>query len=178
MLIEEKLVPQRAGTWGHLSIIKHQIITLHDPGNDQSIDQVDLWIRSGRSSGAYNEIISGEAVRILIPENYRAVHGAFFGGVEWNKEFWPEIAARGMQNRYSYGICIIRPLQGQTWNTLVQRLATHCFKWNLDPFKHVVCHYHIDPGKTDPIHFYNNPPELDRLRLQVAKEMGINECVS
>jgi len=169
MTIETALVPKRAGTWGHLEIIKHEIITLHDPGNEQTLGEVDWWIRSGRSSGCYNEIISEDTIRILVPENFRAVHGAYMGGVSWNEEYWPEVAKRGMQNRYSYGVSCIRPLLGKTWETLAQRLAHLCTKWNLDPYRSVVCHYHIDPGKTDPIHFYQNPSELDRLRLQIDR---------
>jgi N-acetylmuramoyl-L-alanine amidase CwlA len=139
-------------------------LVLHDPGNEQTAQQVLEWFNNpdNKRMGSYHDIIEGRRVFGLIPYNELAYHAGTF---EYCPH-WPEIGQSGMQNHFSLGICLIR---GQfEVQTVVSHLTKLCQEFHLNPHKDILCHYHIDSNKKDPQIFYVNQLYLEEIKNRVA----------
>lgn len=124
-------------------------IILHDPGNNQNMEQVIAWFENPKNErfGSYHEIIQGSVSEILIPANEIAYHAGTFA----DTGVWSEPTKNGTQNLFAYGLCFVRPELDLGY--VAQRVWQLVRNFGLDPRRDVFTHAMIDPGKTDPIVF-------------------------
>jgi N-acetylmuramoyl-L-alanine amidase CwlA len=141
--------------WDNRQIVQVEKIVLHDPGNEQTAQQVIQYLNSEHNhhNVGYHDIIEGNEIFHFTPYNLRATHaGAFYPTEHWSR------GRTGTQNAYSIGVCVIRP--GSDWDFVGRHIAKLCARYDLHPLDDVLCHFQIHDSKQDPAYFYGQPTKL------------------
>lgn len=156
-MITQKLLPiskRRSG----LKNLGIKFIVCHDTGNDGStaIQNVDYYIKSANEMEASaHTFIDDQNIINCVPLDEKAWHVR--RNVTTDNELFNADA-----NDYSIGVELCYSSKNKfdnfkAYKNYVKYIADLCKKYNLDPKKHLVGHYKLDPTRrTDPLNAFKH----------------------
>lgn len=157
MNITQKYLPPNTLRRPSIPILGVKFIVCHDTDNDGStaLQNVDYYIRSANETEASaHAFVDDKGVIECIPLNEKAYHVRRV--VSKDNEMFSADAID-----YSLGVEICYSTKGifdskLAYNNYVEYIKGLCAKYGLDPRKHVVGHYTLDPTRrSDPINAFS-----------------------
>ncbi len=156
MKIEQKYITPNTLRRPSLKLSGVKFIVAHDTGNDSStaLQNVNYYIKSANEMEASaHAFVDDKGVIECIPLDEKAYHVRRI--VPKDNELY---GADSID--YSLGIELCYSTRGLfdskiAYNNYVEYIRGLCTKYNLDPSKHVVGHYTLDPTRrTDPLNAF------------------------
>lgn len=174
MNITQKYIPTNTLRRSGQKILGVHFIVAHDTGNNNSTAQqnVDYYIKSANETEASaHAFVDDLGVIECIPLTEKAWHV--------RRNVPTDNVLFGVDaNDYAIGVelCFFSgDVQRSTiaYNNYVSYIKTLCQKYGLDPAKHIVGHYTLDPERrTDPINAFNH---IGKTWVQFLKDLTLTE---
>lgn len=158
MNIIQKYIPIGTKRRSGQKILGVKFVVAHDTGNDKStaLQNVSYFINSANEMEASaHTFIDDKEIIECIPQTEKAWH-VRRNVTKDNEMFGVD------SNDYSIGVelCFFSndlERSRKAYNNYVQYIKALCVKYKLDPTKHVVGHYTLDPGRrTDPLNAFKH----------------------
>lgn len=156
MKIEQKYLPVYTLRRPSIPILGVKFITAHDTSNDGStaLQNVNYYINSANEiEASAHAFVDDKGVIECIPQSEKSYHVRRI--VSTDNSLYGVDAID-----YSLGIELCYSTKGVfdsklAYNNYVEYIRGLCTKYNLDPRKHIVGHYTLDPTRrTDPINAF------------------------
>lgn len=176
MQITQKLLPLSLRRSGQL-IKGVKFIVAHDTGNDGStaLQNVDYYIRSAdETEASAHAFVDDKGVIECVPLTEKAWHVR--RNVNKDNELYGVDA-----NDYAIGVELCYSTRGifdskRSYANYVEYIRGLCLTYNLDPSKHVVGHYTLDPTRrTDPVNAFS---KIGKTWEQFIRDLQPEETVS
>lgn len=154
--ITTKLLPTNTKRRSGLKLARVAFLVAHDTANDgaTALNNVNYYINSANEVNASAHFfVDDKQILNCIPENEKAWHVHY--GAPLDNQLYD-----GDANDCALGIELCYSTKGvfdskKAYQNYVELFAYLCKKYSLDPMKHIIGHYRLDPTRrSDPINAF------------------------